>query len=92
MKSASTMSLTPMKRSAPSKFGMSGQGKKKGMHFTSVDLQEMGESICKSLHRYLKLRQDVEVRHNVLVRLYVCISWFFSSAGDCGLAFARVCV
>ena len=74
------MSLTPMQRRAHSKFGMSGQGEKKGVHFTSVDLQQMGESICKSLHRYMKLRQDVEVRRNVLVRLYVYVMCAYRGA------------
>lgn len=34
------------------------QGPCKGMHFNSRDLENMGVSICKTLHRYLNLRLD----------------------------------
>jgi hypothetical protein len=36
------------------------QGPSKGMHFNSRDLENMGVSICKSLHRYLRLRVDAQ--------------------------------
>jgi hypothetical protein len=34
------------------------QGPGKGLHFSTRDLEKMGESVCKSLHKYLQLRQD----------------------------------
>jgi hypothetical protein len=45
------------------------QGAGKGLHFTTGDLENMGVSICKSLHRYLEVREDVGRMDQILAEI-----------------------